>query len=123
MAQITPLNTQLGGAYAVSWSNMTTNDVGVPWELSFYADKTVHIFGDFGTNASVTMYGSNDPTCLTDQANAAKFALTDPSSSAITKTAAAGEQILENPRFIWPEVTLGTDPAINVIIQATKVTG
>lgn len=110
-----------GDTQTLTWTGLTTGDIGVAWELSKYSDKTAHIFGNFGTTGSVTLYGSNDPTCLTDQASAAKFVLTDPSSTAITKTAAAGEQILENPRFIWPEVILGTTPAITVIIQATKV--
>lgn len=100
---------------------MTTDDTGQPWELSSYSDKTVQIFGNFGGTASVSIYGSNDPRVVSDPANAVWFVLTDPSSTAITKTSAAGEQIIENPRWIRPVVTLGTTPSITVIIQATKV--
>lgn len=110
-----------GNSQTVSWAGLTTDDTGQPWKLSTYSDKTVQIFGDFGGTASVSMYGSNDPRVVSDPTNAVWFLLTDPQANAITKTAAAGEQILENPRWIRPVVTLGTTPSITIIIQATKV--
>lgn len=118
---IIPLTSQnAGNVQTVSWAAMTTNDTGQPWLRSDYSDKCVQIFGNFGGTASVSMEGSNDPRVISDPTNAVWFVLTDPSSTAITKTAAAGEQILENPKWIRPNVTLGTTPAITVIIQATR---
>lgn len=121
MAIVNLSSVNKGNTQTVTWAGLTTNDTGQPWELSFYSDKTVQIFGNFGGTASVTIEGSNDPRVTSDPSNALWFPLTDPGSNAITKTAAAGEQILENPRWIRPNVTLGTTPAITVIIQATKV--
>ncbi len=110
-----------GRCQTVTWSGLTTNDTGQPWPRADYSDKTVQIFGNFGGTGSVSLEGSNDPRVISDPSNAVWFTLTDPSSTAITKTAAAGEQILENPKWIRPSVTLGTTPAITVIIQATQV--
>lgn len=104
----------------VTWSGLTTNSLGDPWLRNDYADKCVQIFGDFGSGASVTIEGSNDPRVISDPSNAVWFTLTDPQANALTKTSAAGEQILENPRWIRPNVTLGTSPDITVIICATK---
>lgn len=106
----------------ITWAGLTTNDTGRPYEVAGLPDKTVQIFGNFGSNASVALEGSNDPRVLEDVAagttTAAWFPLTDAQGNAITKTAAAGEVIQENPRFIRPAVTLGTSPSITVIITA-----
>jgi hypothetical protein len=121
MAIIPLTSVNRGNCQTLTWAGMTTDDTGQPWERADYQDKTVQIFGNFGGTASVSIYGSNDPRVITDPANAVWFVLTDPSSTAITKTAAAGEQILENPRWIRPVTTLGSTPSITVIIQATRV--
>lgn len=110
-----------GNSQTVSWAALTTNDTGQPWKLSSYSDKTVQIFGNFGSGASVSIEGSNDPRVVSDPSNAVWFVLTDPQAAVITKTAAAGEQIIENPKWIRPNVTLGTSPSITVVIQANKV--
>jgi hypothetical protein len=120
MAIVKLTTENVGNVQYVTWAGLTTDDTGQPWERADHSDKCVQILGNFGGTASVTLQGSNDPRVISDPANAVWFALTDPSSTAITKTAAAGEQILENPRWIRPNVTLGTTPSITVIIAATK---
>ena len=111
---------KIGYAQFVTWSLLTTGDTGSPWELLSAADKTVQIFGDFGAGATVTLQGSNDPRVLTAPSSAVWFSLTDPQANAIEKTAAAGEAILENPRWIRPSVTGGTNPDLTVIISAVR---
>jgi hypothetical protein len=109
-----------GNVQIVTWTGLTTDDTGQPWYRADYSDKCVQVFGDFGTNATVTLQGSNDPRVISDPANAVWFSLTDPQANAIAKAAAAGEQILENPVYIRPVVTSGTSPNLTVIISATK---
>lgn len=105
----------------VTWAALANGDTGQPLlNASKYADKTVQIFGTFGASGSVTLQGSNDPRVVSDPSNAVWFTLTDPASSAITKTSAAGEAILENPRYIRPQVTAGDGTTSLTVIIASK---
>lgn len=109
-----------GDAQFVTWDSLTTDDTGSPWEITAAADKTAQIFGDFGSGATVTLQGSNDPRVLTDPSNAVWFSLTDPQANAIAKSAASGEAILENPRWIRPSVAGGTSPDLTVVIASVR---
>jgi len=121
MAIVALSSENLGNVQIVKWEGLTTNDTGQPWGRADFNDKCVQILGDFGTNATVTIQGSNDPRVITDPSNAVWFSVTDPQANAIAKTAAAGEQILENPVWIRPSVTSGTNPDLDIIICASKV--
>lgn len=123
MAVVNFTKEERGNAISIRWEGLTTNDTGVPWERSDFQDKTVQIYGDFGSGATVTLQGSNDPRANpndADHASAVWFSLTDPQANAIAKTAAAGEQILENPRWIRPSVTGGTSPDLDIAIEAIR---
>ena len=120
MAVVSLSSVNIGNVQVLTWAGLTTNDTGEPWQRADYTNKCVQIFGDFGTNATCTMQGSNDPRVITDPSNAVWFSLTDPQANAIAKTSAAGEEILENPRWIRPYVTSGTSPSLTIIISATK---
>lgn len=101
------------------WTGLTTNDYGQAWLRSDFTDKTFQIKGDFGSNATCTLYGSNEPIpVLTDDTD--WFVLTDTTETNIAATAAGGGQILQNPRWIRPKVTSGTNPSIRILIEATK---
>jgi hypothetical protein len=95
-------------ACIIGWTGLLNGDTGAAVELIDYADKTVTITGTFGVGGSITMQGSNN--------NSDWFALTDPSSTAITKTAAGMEAILEAPRYIRPIVTAG-DGTTSLTVQ------
>lgn len=100
-------NTDFPGGKISQWT-LANGDTGAPLSLPSLADKSVHIHGTFGTGGSVTLYGSNNPADFTVAAGSGTWiALTDPQGNAITKTAAAIEQILENVCFIAPKVTAG----------------
>lgn len=107
-------------ALAVTWAELANGDTGSSWESWKLADKTMQVFGTFGTGGSVTMQGSNDPRVITDPSNAVWFTLTDPQANAITKTSADGEQIQENPRYIRPNVTAGDGTTSLTVILASK---
>ena len=89
---------------------MLNGDDGAPIEVSNLADKSVHIFGTFGSGGSVTIYGSNDPADLAKVPGAGGanwVVLTDPQGNALTKTALSIEQILENTLYMACKVTAG----------------
>lgn len=92
----------------IGWSGLLNSDTGAAVELVDYADKTSTITGTFGVGGSITLQGSNNGTDW--------FALTDAQTSAVTKTSAAMELIVENPRYIRPIVTAG-DGTTNLVVQ------
>ena len=105
----------------VTWAALANGDVGSPLQrASMYADKTVQVFGTFGAAGSVTIQGSNDPRAVSDPANAVWFTMTDAQGNALVITAATGEAMLENPRFIRPNVTAGDGTTALTIIIASK---
>ncbi len=107
------------GVFMYTWAGLLNGDTGAPLQIPSMSDKTVHIFGTFGSGGSVTLQGSNDPRVLTNPGSAVWVALTDPQGNAITKTAAAIEALLENPIFIRPIVTAGDGSTdLTVIISA-----
>lgn len=120
MAIINLTSTQENGILFVTWAGLNGADTGQPFaNAAMFADKTVQIFGTFDSK-TVTLEGSNDPRVLSDPSNAVWFTLTDPSSTAISKTSAAGEGVLENPRFIRPSVSGPAGSASITVILAAK---
>jgi len=95
-------------ACVIGWSGLLNGDTGAAVELVDYADKTCTVTGTFGSGGSITLEGSNNGTNW--------FALTDAQTSAVTKTSAGMELIVENPRYIRPSVTAG-DGTTNLAVQ------
>lgn len=124
----TPSRVDLDFARSEGWTwALDGDDSGRMIEFHNFSDKCVHIYsvtaGSSFNTASITLYGSNDPRAIVDRdagtlfasATASWVALTDPQGNAITKTAAAIEQLLENPLYILPVVTLGNNPSTSEI--------
>lgn len=107
-----------------AWEGMTTGDTGRPINVAQWADKSVHVFGNFGSGASVPIEGSNDPRANpkdADHASAVWQTLTDAQGNALTFSSANLEQILENTWWIRPgAVVSGTNPSINVVIAMKR---
>lgn len=88
------------------WSALDADDSGQMVEMAKFSDKCIHIYGT-PNGGTLTLYGSNDPRALVDKAAGTLFgsataswiALTDPQGNAIAKTAAAIEEVLENPLY------------------------
>lgn len=95
-------------ACVIGWSGLLNGDTGAAVELVDYADKTFTVTGTFGSGGSITLQGSNN--------NSDWFAMTDAQVTAVTKTAAGMELIVENPRYIRPIVTAG-DGTTNLVVQ------
>lgn len=107
MAERTATRTEFAHGVLYTWSGILNLDTGNWVEMTEYGDRTFQLTGTFGTGGSVTMQGSNDGT------NA--FSLTDPQGNAVTKTAAAGETLMETPRYIRPNCTAG-DGATSLVV-------
>lgn len=93
------------------WEGLTTTDTGNWIEAWDHPEKTVQIVGTFSAG-TVTMQGSNDGVTA--------FNLTDPQGNSIAKSAAAGEIITENPRFIRPVMTSGDTDDVDVYLMAVR---
>lgn len=86
-------------AILVTWTGLLNGDDGAPYEGGDWGDRTVQFAGTFGAGGTIVLEGSNDGTTY--------FTLTDPQSTAISKTAAGLEQVVELPRYMRPRVTAG----------------
>lgn len=88
-------------ALVTEWSGLLQSDAG-SWELlGHYNDKCLHVFGTWGT-ATVTIEGTNESGTPTSA-----IGLTDPTQTAISMTANAIKQVLENPLYVRIKVTGG----------------
>jgi len=98
-----------GGVRKVSWTGLTkaTNDVGQWYQLEStgprFNDKTVHVYGTFGTGGNLKMQGSN----LDTPTDATNFQILDSANADMEFTAVAGKVAMQNPQFIRPAITAG----------------
>lgn len=81
------------------WTGLLNGDDGQPFEAGDYGDASVQVGGTFGVGGTIVWEGSNDGTTY--------FTLNDVQASAISKTAAAIEQVAEVCRYVRPRVTAG----------------
>ena len=109
---------ELGNTYRVAWNLTTASPTGNFIEMPGASDRCVHVYptaaGTFG-GATCILEGSNDPRVETDPGNAVWTQLTDPSSTAISFTAAGIEAVNENPLYIRPRLSVpGTAAQVTV---------
>ena len=110
-AGVTPVDT-IGEMYVVTWTGLLNGDDGAAIQFAEFADKSIQFSGTFGTGGSITFEGSND----TANPPTNWFPLTDLQGNAITKTAAALEQVAEATAWVRPRVTAGD---VNTNLVAT----
>lgn len=107
------------------WSGFAASgDVGTPIRIPAFPDRTVQIYGSFGTGGEITLEGSNDPRADPNNASYASsvwFPLTDPQGNSIVKTAAAGEAITELPEWVRPRASAGSGASIDVALYAKGI--
>jgi hypothetical protein len=87
-------NTELG-----VWTGLLNGDDGEKLQPFDYSDCTIQFDGTFGAGGTIVWQGSNDGTTW--------FTLTDAQTTAISKTAAAIEQVAEVSLYVRPLVTAG----------------
>ncbi len=101
------------GLIEVLWEALTTtNRVGNGILLAKSPDKTVQVLGNFSGSASVAIEGSNDD-------GTTWFSCKDITGTVLAFTVAGGDLILENPKLIRPNLTVGDGSAdIDVFLVA-----
>jgi hypothetical protein len=86
-------------AHVISWSGLLNGDDGDPIEMPSSSDRSIQVLGTFGVGGTILWEGSNDGTNY--------VTLADPQGNALSKTAAAIEQVLEITRYMRPRVSAG----------------
>ena len=106
---VTYPSTQDASILQCVWICTTGVPDGSPLECPEWADRTVQAIGTFG-GATCTMEGSNDGTNWAPLSNAA-------GGAAATFTVAGIKTLIENPRFIRPNLTVvGAGATITVTL-------
>jgi hypothetical protein len=96
-----PTGQEVEGVTLVKWAGMQNTDTGAPFMFVHQNDRTVHVFGTFGTGGTVLIEGSLEvaPTVYAT--------LNDPQGNALSFAAARIESVLENVTNIRPRVSVG----------------
>lgn len=106
------LKTWKDKASVVTWAGLSNGDTGQPLEMPGWADRSVQVFGTFGSGGNLRLQGSNDGTNWA--------VLTDPQGNDINITAAKIEQVMEVVRYMRPLVTAGTGVSLTVSILVRR---
>ena len=105
------------GVYTYTWTPLANGDDGGPIDpnkgAQIFADKTVHVYGNFGTGGTLVVQGSNDGTQW--------VTLNDHVGTAISLTALGLVAIAENPAYIRPFISAGTGVSLTCIISARGI--
>jgi len=113
MATINPTFVRVANAQQATWAALANGDDGNPLEVQDDNDHCVQFIGTFGAGGTIVWQGSNNGTNWET--------LTDAQGLAISKTAAALEQVVEAPRYVRPNVTGGDGTtAITCILIARR---
>ena len=76
-----------------------------------FSDRSIQVLGTFGTTPALTLQGSNKPIppnqVVVEPDASEWFTLTDPQGNSLIFNAAGGKQVLENTRFVRPNVVSG----------------
>jgi hypothetical protein len=87
--------------HIASWDTLTTTNAdGAPLRMPEAADRSVQVFGTFGTGGNLVIEGSND-------GGTTYHTLTDPQGNALAFTSAKIETITELTELVRPRVTAG----------------
>ena len=96
--------------HRMSWSGfIASGDVGTDVDMASFPDRSVQVFGAFGTGGEITIQGSND-------GGTTWATLTDPQGNALTFTAAKIEAITEMVGKIRPIQSAGSGASISVFM-------
>jgi len=91
--------TDAHGYTKATWPNMQNGDTGQPIKAARYPDKTIQATGNFSGSANVAVQGSNDGSTY--------GALKNIQGNSIGLTNVQPEFVVENPEYLYPEVTVG----------------
>ncbi len=110
----------MNGTKIFKWTGLANGATGAPLRLPAFPDKTVQVYGTFGSGGSITIEGSNDN--LGDASpNFATCHKID--NSALTFSTAGICELIENPNLIRPHVTAGDGTTSLTVIICAKGDG
>jgi len=92
-------DTNSRNCWVVTWTGLANGDDGTPLRMPAASDRSWQVGGTFGAGGTVLCEGSNEGSNY--------VTLTDPQGNAISKTAAAIEQIEELTVYVRPRVSAG----------------
>ena len=102
-----------GSIITYSWTMVTNLDTGAPMPFAQWADRSVQMSGTWGAGGgTITWEGSNDGVTY--------FALSDPQTNAIAKTADALEQVVEATLWARPRVSVASVTSVVVTLLARR---
>jgi len=100
-----------------TWANLTpTDNDGQPLALSRFVEKTVHVYGNFGTGGTMQIQGSNEAP----GAFANGVTLDGVNDAALSFTAAGIETVKESPHQIRPFGSAGTGYSLTVKLHVPR---
>jgi len=114
------------GVLIVKWSGLTHGDTGLPFAAPQHSDRSVQVYGTFGSDGVVTIQGANDPpqsVNVPSPPTAQFVTLHEANSYAPLVIADATKmwEVEENPTQIRPSCS-GSDSATSVNVVMTMKT-
>lgn len=104
------------GVYKIAWQGLGNGDDGNAADGVRGSDKTVQVFGTFGSGGQVDIEGSNDD-------GTTWHVLNDAQGDALNISAESTVLVQENPQLIRPNVSNGdgtTDLDVHLIERQTR---
>jgi hypothetical protein len=96
----------------IKWTITSTDVDGEPYIFSGrYPEKSIHVFGTFGTGGTIKAQGTNEVLTPANWYN-----LNDPQGAEISITVAKIKEILENVYQFRPYLSAGTGTTLTVIL-------
>lgn len=90
------------GLVRFTWANLANGDTGAWADPGQYGDKSVQVYGTFGTGGNAQIQGSNESGTPSNPQT-----LNDPQGNPLNVGTAKTEQMLENTGQVRPNITAG----------------
>lgn len=101
---------EFDGTAVFRWADLANGDAGLALAGGRLADRTVQVFGTFGSGGKAFIEGSNDGEHWAT--------LTDPQGNALELTASKVEAISEAVQYLRPRVTGDGSTSLTILLFA-----
>lgn len=116
MATVSGTGKWLGkGVHKHTWAALANGDSGSWLSAADLSDKSLHVYGTFGTGGTLIMEGSNNEGVSAVSLNDSRG-----EGNALSFTAENLVTILENPERIRPRVTAGDGTTSLTVVVVSK---
>lgn len=106
------ITTEKDPCHVLTWTGLANGDSGSPVEMPGSADRTVQVFGTFGSGGNCRIEGSNNGSNWS--------ALTDPQGNALDISSEKIETITEITRYMRPRITAGTGVSLTICMLVRR---